>query len=117
MTQSVGTTKAIREQCWRDRIAACEATGKSIAQWCRDEDISLAQYHWWKGELKRRERAGAVRPVFAEVRPSPVWVMGSSAIEVALAGERVVRVHPGFDAGTLSAVVRVLEGTACTGGA
>ncbi len=117
MTQTVGTTKAIREQCWRERIAACEATGKSIAQWCRDEGISAWQYHWWKGELKRRERSGAVTPVFAELRPASVALMESSAIEVALAGDRLVRVHPGFDAGTLSAVIRVLEGTARAGGA
>lgn len=110
MTQEMEHAKKLREQCWRERIAACKASGKTIAQWCRDAGIAVALYHWWKGEIQRRDRAQAVTPVFAEVRSAPVSFVPTSPLEVVLPGERLVRVHPGFDAETLSSVVRVLEG-------
>jgi len=113
MTQEQLNTKKFREQCWRERIAACESSGKTIAQWCRDEGIAVALYLWWKKEIKRRDRAQAVTPVFAEVRPAQVSFIPPSPLEVVLPGERLVRVHPGFDAATLSSVVRLLEGLEC----
>ena len=117
MTQEPLNAKKLREQCWRERIAVCASSGKTVAQWCRDEGIAVALYHWWKGEIKRRDRAHAVTPVFAELRPAPVSFIPASPLEVVLSGERLVRVHPGFDAATLSSVVRVLEGLESSGGA
>lgn len=113
MTQGGGSAKGIREQCWRERIASCASSGKSIVQWCREEGIPVGQYHWWKRTLRCRDAGQAVTPVFAELGWAPVRLAAAPAIEVALPGERVVRVHPGFDAATLSSVVRVLEELGC----
>ena len=101
-----------REAYWRGQIAACEASGESIVRYCRGAGIALSKYHWWKGELKRRDGSCSVMPVFAEVRVHAPLRIGSgsgSGIEVALAGGRVVRVERGFDAATLAEVVAVLE--------
>lgn len=59
MTQSVGATTAMQAQCWRERIAAGEATGK-YRPMRRDEGIAEARYHW---------RKGALTPLFSEVPP------------------------------------------------
>lgn len=40
MTQEQLNAKKLREQCWRARIAACEASGKTIVQWRRGEGIT-----------------------------------------------------------------------------
>ena len=99
-----------RERYWREQISACERSGKSIVGYCRDAGIAASKYHWWKGELKRRASSRAVVPRFAEVRGRHVLeVSGSSGIEVALRGDRVVRVERGFDGEMLAGVVRVLE--------
>lgn len=113
MAQIVVSRKLAREGLWRERIASCEGSGKSITQWCRDAGVSMCQYHWWKRELKRRDGPRGVTPVFSEVRLMRPALRDVSPIEVALSGERVVRVHPGFDAETLAGVVRVLERLGC----
>lgn len=112
MANVVGNTWERREDYWLEQIAACELSGLSIARYCREQGISAAQYYWWKSELKRRAARRPV-PLFAEVRPARVEAVVPSAIEVSLSGERVVRVHPGFDAATLAGVVRLLEGLGC----
>jgi hypothetical protein len=102
--------RAEREAYWRRVIEACEASGQSMKAYCQEAGLSYSNCQWWKSELKRRDRKGAVVPMFAEVHPISVVAESAGAIEVALAQDRVVRVRPGFDAGTLAAVVRVLEG-------
>jgi hypothetical protein len=114
MARIGGIDRAGREAYWRKQIAACEASGKPIAGYCRDAGLSASKYHWWKAELKRRDAERGKAVLFAEVKAAEgaplAW---SSGIEVVLAGERVVRVARGFDGATLAAVVRVLEGLGC----
>ena len=106
-----GMSGAEREAYWRERIAACAASGMSAVRYCREAGIPLANYRWWKGELKRRSALAVLPALFAEVRPvSRHCLAVTPSIEVALAGDRAVRVPEGFDATTLARVVRVLEG-------
>ncbi len=107
-------SRAEREAYWRGVVAAGGASGCSVARHCREEGIPAAKYYWWRRELKRRDAPGSLPVLFAEVRPVPrVGAGAPPPIEIALAGERVVRVPLGFDAGTLAQVVRVLEGLEC----
>ena len=110
------STKARREQYWRRQLFACESSGKTIVQYCRDEGLDVSQYHWWKRELNRRGRMRSVTPLFAELCPAPPPLPATSEIEVALPGGRVVRVRRGFDAAMLTEVVRVLESLGDSGG-
>jgi hypothetical protein len=115
MADTDGMNRAEREAYWRERIAACAASGLTAVRYCRETGIPLARYRWWKGELKRRG-APAQLPLsfpalFAEVRSVPrCGAVPPPSIEIALGGERMVRVPAGFDATTLARVVRVLEG-------
>jgi transposase len=114
MAHVFGKSKESRERYWREHIRTCEASGKSIAQYCRDIGVSTPQYHWWKRELKRRGGKRISAPLFAEVRPAfDVPPAEPPVLEVVLAQNRVVRVPRGFDAVTLSAVVHVLENLSC----
>lgn len=111
MADTNGMSRAEREVYWRERIAACAASGMSAARYCRESGIPVAKYRWWKGELKRRNALTVLPTLFAEVRPVP-WrgAVAPPSIEIALAGDRMVRVPAGFDETTLARVVRVLEG-------
>jgi hypothetical protein len=65
--------------------------------------------------------AQSVSPLFVELRSEPAHsepalYASPSGIEVLLAGDRVLRVSPGFDGPTLASVVRVLEGLDGCGG-
>ena len=110
MAKESVSAQSFRARIWRSRIAACEASGKTIAQWCRDEGVAAHQYHWWKRRLAQGCCPDSPTPVFVEVAAGAACSLAASPIEVALAGSRVVRVHPGFDALTLQAVVSALEG-------
>lgn len=98
-----------RSEFWGKHIAAREASGVSIAQYCRDHELSCASYHWWRGELKRRK----ISVVFAEVRMPLAGGAVDGAIEVVLGGSRIVRVHSGFDEATLARVLAVVERCGC----
>ena len=107
-------SKESRERYWREHIRTCEASGKSIVQYCRDTGVSAPMYHWWKRELKHRDVKEIGAPLFAEVRPVvDVTPMEQSVLEVVLGQNRVVRVPRGFDTVTLSAVVQLLENLPC----
>jgi hypothetical protein len=111
MADTDGMSRAEREAYWRERMAACAASGMSAVRYCREAGIPLANYRWWKGELKRRNALAVLPALFAEVRPVlRHGAVSAPSIEIALAGERMVRVPVGFDGTTLARVVRVLEG-------
>ena len=113
MADEMGMGREAREAYWQGVIGACAASGKTMKAYCAEAGLSYAKLQWWKSELKRRERRRSVVPVFAEVRRVTLAESTPPAIEVGLGPGRVVRVHPGFDAGTLAAVVQVLEGLSC----
>ncbi len=127
-----------KEHHWRGVIGHWERSGQTIAGFCRDKDLSLASFNWWRRELahrdgrplrllrerrstrpapkkRRRSRATAERARFV-----PVGLSGSAqdqsngtTIEIELAGGRVVRVTPNVSAEALTTVVTVLESVPC----
>ena len=111
MADTDGMNRAEREAHWREQVSACAASGMSAVRYCREAGIPVAKYRWWKGELKRRNALTVLPTLFAEVLPVP-WcsAVAPPSIEIALGGERMVRVPAGFDETTLARVVRVLEG-------
>ena len=118
MEQHLVAGVSSREAYWRSQLASCASSGLTIAAYCRQQGVSLAQYHWWKGELRRRDqRSRSVPAPFAEVRGPVVQFLETPSLEVVLPGERRILVRPGFDAGTLAEVVRVLENAPYAGGA
>jgi hypothetical protein len=105
-----GSKTESRESYWRRQVAACEASGLTIAHFCKRQGLSVGQYYWWRRALKQRRKPVSGALSFAEVTPVQLEASVSALLEVALANGRRIGVWPGFDAQTLSAVVRVLEG-------
>jgi len=128
-----------REAHWRQALADWSGSGLSKVAFCRERGLSPSAFHWWKGELVRRDAARRsrssgpsspkaqetkARPAFVAVRVAESAVAGAAvpltanggvkgAVEVVLRGGRRVRVGSGFDAEVLAGVVRVLEGLPC----
>ena len=128
-----------REAHWRQALADWSGSGLSKVAFCRKRGLSPSAFHWWKGELSRRDAAKGSRGVGAssgasrEATERPAFVAvhvaegavdgaavplqasgrGEGAVEVVLANGRRVRVNSGFDEKVLTGVVRVLEGLAC----
>jgi hypothetical protein len=113
-----GLCRVEREAYWREVLAGYADSGQTLKAYCERAGLPYAKCQWWKSELKRRDRRRPVVPVFAEVHsPAVAPDSGVPAIEIAVRGNRLIRVSPGFDASTLAAVVRVLEGVPPQGAA
>ncbi len=128
-----------REAHWRQALADWSGSGLSKVAFCGERGLSPSAFHWWRGELGRRDAARdsrssrpspvkggetEARPAFVAVRVAEGavdkaaarlrWDDGpEGAVEVVLGNGRRVRVGSGFDAEVLARVVGVLEGTAC----
>lgn len=117
MARQKGMRRSVeRERFWRGHVTARQRSGESVRGYCRAQGLSEALFHYWKGELKRRDEAkhmtrpGAHAPQFAEVTVSATL---EALIEISCANARRVEVHPGFDEATLARVLSVLERTGC----
>ena len=118
-------SRAWNRERWREHVAACAESGLTGAAYCRQHGLNPKCFYRWRGifaEVAEEEHDGgngaassdSSRPLFAEVRVEAGCVGAlAGGVEVVLAGERRVRVPRGFDAPTLAAVVRVLEGLSC----
>jgi len=120
-----------KEALWRQRLSAQAASGLTIAAWCRRNAVVGSLFHFWKRTIARRgtgrSRTETKSPacpkdpvLFAPVVLAPALQQVDSdrlpvvgAIEIVLAGSRMVRVGAGFDEATLARVLAVLEGRPC----
>lgn len=106
-----------REIEWTRILERWKQSGLGGPTFCRREGLSQPLFYSWKRKFRLRELARAApRPrrrglqfVPVEVKPTPT----SAPLELALKGDRVVRVPAGFDAAALTRLLSVLEESAC----
>ncbi len=101
-----------REQQWRERLQRWQSSGQSVRSFCAAESIAEPAFYFWRRTIA--ERTGAVRRRPAKPKFVPVRVTSPSVgVEVVVANGRVVKVHPGFDATHLLAILAALETASC----
>jgi hypothetical protein len=101
------------EQDWRGFIREQAGSGLPVAAWCRRHGLVAATFHWWRGELARRDARRTKRAfVSVQVRPDEP-TEGQGRIEIVLAGGRRVCLTGPVDRRRLAEVLAVLEGPAC----
>lgn len=104
-----------RAEIWLELIAEQEASGLSIAAWCRDAGVNPATMYWWRSELKRRARAtmGSGGPAFVRVRVAGEATGRRDSGLRLIVGGREVLVEADFDERVLIQLVQCLERLAC----
>jgi hypothetical protein len=104
---------ADKERFWRRTLRQWRRSGLPVRAFCRLHDLPEPHFYFWRRTLDERDRT---TPTFVPVQvvPEPIPVnLGEgqrSGLELLLAGGRVLRVHPGFDADTLRRLLVFLEG-------
>jgi transposase-like protein len=93
---------------WRRLIAEQDASGQSIAAFCREHDVPVSQFFAWKRRLRQASAPPFLAVQLVEAAPEPPAAR-AHAIEVALAGGRRLWVEPGFDPDHLRTLVAALE--------
>ncbi len=99
-------------QRWRELVSAQQASGQSIAAYCRANDVRAWQFYEWKKRLLQSEAPSFVAvSVKAEeeraMLSSPPHPL--SAIELRHSRGWSLRIEPGFDAVHLRRLLTVLE--------
>jgi hypothetical protein len=96
---------------WEGLILDQEASGQSIAAFCRAREVSESLFYYWRKKLRAVALPGFVEVQVAE----PEWrarhsgCEPGSTIEVRLSNGRSLMVGPEFDAGHLRALLAVVE--------
>ncbi len=91
---------------WRQRIAAQEASGLTVAEFCRRNAVSRVGLFAWRRRLREGAAGVGGAGAFGEVQAAPDPV---AAIILELSGGVRLRLRAGFDADLLRQVVRALE--------
>ena len=103
-----GVEKKRRE--WAEHIRSCGESGKSDAQYCREQGLSPKAFCYWKRKYRKRPEA-TIRLVPVGRQMIPVGQARSQASPLVLmAGRYRVEIGTGFDSATLVQLVRTLEG-------
>jgi len=119
-----------KERSWRRLLRHWQRSGMTGRDFCAAHGLSEASFYAWRREIARRDQEPAaptqpVRPPSAQAPVTEASVPAflqvtlerraptAPAIEVVLGQGRCLRVGPGFDAGLLRQLLRVLEEPAC----
>ncbi len=101
------------EARWRGLIAEQQASGQSVAAFCRERGLRDGPFYEWKKRLRPQEAEPfvAVEIAAAEtsVTPLPVAPVPSVPMEIRLRHGRSLLVGPDFEASHLRRLLQVLE--------
>ena len=100
-----------KEAKWRSLVSEQEASGQSIAAFCRARELRESLFYYWKKRLKQAATAPFVEVQVAKPaqRPRHSPSAPGSTIEVRLGNGRSLMVAPEFDASHLRALLAVVE--------
>ena len=111
-----------REQ-QRQHVKAQAESGLTVQDYCFAHGLKAHNFYNWRRRVRVEEQGpdetggeprACASPAFAELRVgSRAHFPEARAVEVLLAGERRLRVSPGFDGETLRRLVSLLESLPC----
>lgn len=103
------------EQRWLDLVTRWQRSGLTVREFCRQQRLSEPSFYVWRRRLRPRGRLSAhgnAAPAFVKVTVAAAPA-AHPALEVLLAGGRVLRVPTGFDPVALRQLLRLLEEPPC----
>ena len=92
---------------WRDIIEQQEASGLSGAAFCRQHNVSLSCFYYWRRRVKQETLSG-----FLELRSDPPSSRprpATAGILVHMNADVCIELAPDFDSVTLQRAVQVLR--------
>jgi hypothetical protein len=93
---------------WRAIIRKHAISGLSAAAFCREHDLSVHQFHWWRRRFKKRENSQGGGSGFLQL--IPFSKSQPSGIRIRLHNGVFIEVEQGFDPLTLRGVIEAICG-------
>jgi transposase-like protein len=107
LMSETAAAKTMRSEQWRQRIAAFEASGSTVRQFCKENSVAEHSFYAWR---RRLQQNGPVRFALVERSVGQQPSAAEASLELVFpTGERL-RIGSGVDAGTLRTVVVALRG-------
>jgi hypothetical protein len=110
-----------KEQFWRSAIKRQAGKGMSVREFCRRERLTESAFYAWRRTIQERDGhalRGEQRPAFLPLvvrEPAPFGERqhdSHATIEIALAGNRVLRLPGSIEPQRLAAIVAALDAMA-----
>ena len=98
------TSDGSKESTWRNHLARHAASGKSVANFCRDEAISESNFYAWRARL----RIATTHPSRLQKKPAPfidLGVVQGSSIKAPFANANI-EVHINLGGGVSLTITR-----------
>lgn len=95
---------------WEQRLAEQEASGKSIAAWCKEQAVRENQFYYWRKKL-RTSQAEEIQPIqwlTLDLQHNKQASPAGDCITVHI-GKATVEIRKGFDHHLLREIVQVLQ--------
>jgi hypothetical protein len=101
-------SKELAHQFWGEQVKAWRISGVTQAQYCREHDLGLKSFGFWKGKLS----LSSSKPVFHQVRivPEQNNESGSLFLNLHVSSKYRIEVQDNFNPLTLQKLLKVLEG-------
>jgi hypothetical protein len=107
-------TKEEKITQWRAIIGKHATSGLSAAAFCREQGMSIHQFHWWRRRFKREDLQGKESGFLQLAALSNSQYSG---IRIRLHNQVLIEVERGFDPLTLRGVIEVIcseDATPCS---
>ena len=104
--------KTKREQ-WEQHLADFEGSGQTAVIWCKEQDIQLANFYYWKRRIRTVIEDAKVSPIswlpLEFDLKSPSGEMAAEQISIEIGGKFKVIIQKGFDREMFRDVVSILQ--------
>ena len=105
--------KTSRAAYWRKHISQWSKSDLSQAEYCRQNKLSTAAFHWWKGQFRKKSKAQkkpSTSTQFVEVHSiTPAHGSRGETYEIALSQGRAIRVGRDFDSDVIRRLIAAVE--------
>ena len=99
-----------RQEEWRQKIAAYNASDQSVTEWCSTQGIEKKMFYYWTKKLRQQSEgsSSASTSEWLPVMLSDRLPSGQGSHLFVRIGKATIEIHPGFDRDLLTEAVRVL---------
>lgn len=104
---------------WKERVAECRSSGKTVVQWCKEAGIATVTYYRWEREVLEKAGSELLIPderengEFVELSIVPTKLAVAEKQERVTARLRTrqgeLEIYAGADVETLTAVLRAIK--------
>lgn len=102
------TTKEERANHWRTIHKKQAASGLSASAFCRENNLSIYQFRWWRGRFKKEESRRPGESGFLQLVPCSKKALQHSGVRIRLGDDLFIEIERDFDVPTLQEVIEAV---------